>query len=82
MLQLYEAVAFELLIGQAVVDELDEVLDDRFPRRRAGCMSYRFRFGIEVMHSLLFQPWCAKMGSTESYGSGDTVIQPTSAGTR
>ncbi len=34
VLQLYEAGAFDLVIGQAVVDELDEVLDDRFTRHR------------------------------------------------
>jgi len=34
VLQLYEARAFDLVIGQAVVDELDEVLDDRFARYR------------------------------------------------
>jgi predicted nucleic acid-binding protein len=33
-LQLYEAGAFDMVIGQAVVDELDEVLDDRFARYR------------------------------------------------
>jgi predicted nucleic acid-binding protein len=31
VLELYEAGAFEVVIAQAVVDELDEVLDGRFP---------------------------------------------------
>jgi hypothetical protein len=34
VLQLYEDGAFELIIGQAVVDELDEVLDQRFQKHR------------------------------------------------
>lgn len=35
VLELYEAGSFELIICQVVVDELDEVLDDRFPEHRA-----------------------------------------------
>lgn len=35
ILELYEAGAFELVIAQAVVDELDEVLDGRFPSYRS-----------------------------------------------
>jgi hypothetical protein len=34
VLQLYEDSFFDLAIGQAVIDELDEVLDERFPRHR------------------------------------------------
>lgn len=34
VLQLYEASFFDLVIGQAVIDELDDVLDERFPRHR------------------------------------------------
>lgn len=34
-LELYESGAFEFQLGQAVVDELDEVIDDRFPQFRA-----------------------------------------------
>lgn len=33
-LELYETGAFDLLIGQAVIDELDDVLDERFPSHR------------------------------------------------
>jgi hypothetical protein len=33
--RLYEARAFDLVVGQAVIDELDEVLDERFPAARA-----------------------------------------------
>jgi hypothetical protein len=35
VLELYKTGAFSLQIGQAVVDELDEVVDGRFPRFRA-----------------------------------------------
>ncbi len=34
--QLYEARSFDLIVGQTVVDELDEVLDERFPAARAA----------------------------------------------
>lgn len=34
VLQLYEVGTFDLVIGQAVVDELDDVLDDRFAHHR------------------------------------------------
>ncbi|MCX6029604.1 MAG: PIN domain-containing protein [Chloroflexi bacterium] len=36
VLELYGARAFMLVVGQAVVDELDEVLDERFPAHRAS----------------------------------------------
>lgn len=39
VLELYEAGTFELVIGQAVVDELDEVLDERFPTYRPRAVS-------------------------------------------
>ncbi len=39
VLALYEAGAFELIIGQAVIDELDEVLDERFPAHRPRAVS-------------------------------------------
>lgn len=38
-LELYEEGAFELVIGQAVVDELDEVLDSRFSQHRFRAVS-------------------------------------------
>ena len=44
VLQLYEAGAFELVIGQAVVDELDEVLDERFPEYRHQAVSLLMPF--------------------------------------
>lgn len=43
-LQLYEEGAFELVVGQAVVDELDEVLDERFPRYRPRAVSLLMPF--------------------------------------
>jgi predicted nucleic acid-binding protein len=39
VLELYQAGAFELVVGQAVVDELDEVLDERFPAHRLQAVS-------------------------------------------
>lgn len=39
VLELYEEGIFELVIGQAVMDELDEVLDDRFPQHRFRAVS-------------------------------------------
>jgi predicted nucleic acid-binding protein len=39
VLEMYQAGAFELIIGQAVVDELDEVLDERFPAHRLRAAS-------------------------------------------
>jgi predicted nucleic acid-binding protein len=39
VLELYEAGAFELVIGQVVVDELDEVMDERFPAYRPRAVS-------------------------------------------
>jgi hypothetical protein len=44
VLQIYEAGAFELVIGQAVTDELDEVLDERFPRHRPRAVSLLMPF--------------------------------------
>ena len=44
VLELYEAGAFEMVIGQAVVDELDEVLDERFPAYRLRAVSLLMPF--------------------------------------
>ncbi len=44
VLELYEAGAFELVVGQAVVDELDEVLDERFPAYRSRAVSLLMPF--------------------------------------
>jgi len=44
VLQLYEEGAFELVVGQAVIDELDEVLDERFPRYRPWAVSLLMPF--------------------------------------
>jgi predicted nucleic acid-binding protein len=44
VLHLYEEGAFELVIGQSVVDELDEVLDERFPRYRPRAVSLLIPF--------------------------------------
>lgn len=35
----YNAGAYRLIIGQAIADELDEVLDERFPAHRAAAVS-------------------------------------------
>jgi len=43
-LQLYEEGAFDLVIGQAVMDELDMVLDERFPRHRFAAASLLMPF--------------------------------------
>ncbi len=47
VLDLYRNRAFKLVIGQAVVDELDEVLDERFSTHRASAV-------------LLLRPFSAK----------------------
>ncbi len=44
VLELYEEGAFDLIIGQAVMDELDEVLDERFPRHRSRAVSLLIPF--------------------------------------
>jgi len=44
VLQLYDKSAFDLVIGQAVMDELDEVLDERFPRHRPRAVSLLMPF--------------------------------------
>lgn len=44
VLHLYEEGAFELVVAQAVVDELDEVLDERFPRHRLRAVSLLMPF--------------------------------------
>jgi predicted nucleic acid-binding protein len=49
VLELYEAGAFELVIGQAVVDELDEVLDERFPAHRPQVVSLLMPFASRLI---------------------------------
>ena len=49
VLQLYEEGAFELVIGQAVIDELDEVLDERFPRHRSRAVSLLMPFAEQLV---------------------------------
>lgn len=49
VLELYEAGAFELVIGQAVVDELDEVLDERFPAHRPQAVSLLMPFADRLV---------------------------------
>ncbi len=49
VLQLYEEGAFELVIGQAVVDDLDEVLDGRFPRHRRRAVSLLMPFASQLI---------------------------------
>jgi len=49
VLQLYEDGAFDLVIGQAVIDELDEVLDGRFPRYRPRAVSLLMPFANQLI---------------------------------
>ncbi len=49
VLQLYEEGAFDLVIGQAVIDELDEVLDERFPRHRSRAVSLLMPFAEQLV---------------------------------
>ncbi len=49
VLQLYEEGAFDLVIGQAVTDELDEVLDERFPRHRPRAVSLLMPFAEQLV---------------------------------
>ncbi len=49
VLQLYEEGAFELVVGQAVIDELDEVLDERFPRHRSRAVSLLMPFAEQLV---------------------------------
>lgn len=49
VLELYEAGAFEWVIGQAVVDELDEVLDARFPAHRFQMVSQLMSFADQFV---------------------------------
>ena len=49
VLQCYEAGAFDLVIGQAVVDELDEVLDDRFTRYRPQAVTLLKPFARQLV---------------------------------
>jgi predicted nucleic acid-binding protein len=44
VLELYEEGVFELVIGQAVMDELDEVLDNRFSQHRFRAVSLLMPF--------------------------------------
>lgn len=44
VLELYEAGAFKPVIGRAVIDELDEVLDQRFPGYRPQAVSLLMPF--------------------------------------
>lgn len=39
VLGLYQARTFKMVIGQSIVDELEEVIDDRFPAQRARMVS-------------------------------------------
>jgi predicted nucleic acid-binding protein len=48
-LELYEEGAFELVIGQAVVDELDEVLDSRFSQQRFRAVSLLMPFANHLV---------------------------------
>jgi len=49
VLELYEAGAFQLVIGQAVLDELDEVLDERFPVHRPQAVSLLMPFADQLV---------------------------------
>ena len=49
VLDLYEAGAFDLVVGQAVVDELDEVLDERFSKYRSRAVSLLMPFTDQLV---------------------------------
>jgi hypothetical protein len=40
VLELYNAGLFRFVIGRAIVDELEDVLDDRFPAHRTAAVSF------------------------------------------
>lgn len=81
VLQLYEGGAFDLVIGQAVVDELDEVLDERFPRHRSRAVSLLMPFTdrltrwptpLEIAAAL---PFCSDPSDTPIFASA-VIAQP------
>jgi len=49
VLELYQAGAFELVIGQVVLDELDEVLTERFPSHRLQAVSWLMPFTCHLV---------------------------------
>jgi predicted nucleic acid-binding protein len=49
VLELYQAGAFELVLGQAVVDELEEVLDAKFPTHRFQAVSLLMSFADQFV---------------------------------
>lgn|GEM_PF-979333 len=65
VLRLYEAGAFELVIGQAVIDELDEVLDSRFPGHRLRAVSLLIPFA----HRLVRRPTPEEIAAVFPYCS-------------
>lgn len=65
VLELYEAGAFELVIGQAVIDELDEVLDARFPIHRPQAVSLLMPFASRLIR----RPTPAEIAAVLSFSS-------------
>lgn len=49
MLELYREGVFELVVGQAVMDELDEVLDSRFSQHRFRAVSLLMPFTNQLV---------------------------------
>lgn len=74
VLELYEAGAFDLVTGQAVVDELDEVLDEQFPWHRLRAVSLL----TSVADHLVRRPTPAEIAAVLSFYSApsDAPIFP------
>lgn len=62
-LELYEEGAFDLVVGQAVVDELDEVLDERFLGYRSRAVSLLMPFSDRLVR----RPTPTEIGSVLPY---------------
>ena len=81
VLQLYEAGAFDLVIGQAVIDELDEVLDERFPRYRPRAVSLLMPFAGRMVRrptpaeTAAVLPFCSDPSDAPIFASA-VIAQP------
>jgi len=81
VLELYEAGAFELVIGQAVVDELDEVLDERFPAYRPQAVSLLMPFADRLVRRpipseiVAVLPFCSDPSDAPIFASA-IIAQP------
>jgi len=81
VLQLYEEGTFDLVVGQAVVDELDEVLDERFPRYRIRAVSLLMPFVDRLVRRPMpaeiaaVLPFCSDPADTPIFASA-LIAQP------